>query len=132
MCKLVTIKNNIGKDITVADIKVDIIHKIIDYASKCKYIDYIILFGSSVEDRCKEASDIDIAIISNTTRSKLFKSSTYDKFISDLYKINITQEYDILQFNSMNDIIQRKDNICSEIQRKGQTIYQRRGIKNVQ
>lgn len=56
MCKLVEIENNIGEKITVADIKMDTIKQIIEIAKICEQIDYIYLFGSSIEERCSYSS----------------------------------------------------------------------------
>ncbi len=38
MCRLVTLKLN-GKDVQIADIKLDCVRNIVDAAKKCKYID---------------------------------------------------------------------------------------------
>jgi predicted nucleotidyltransferase len=128
MCKLISIKNNIGEDIEVADIKADTIKKIIMLAEKCDKIDYIILFGSSVEERCTEQSDIDIAVVSNVTRSRLFGSKKYDDFTSGLYGIDFEQDYDILQFNSIEKIKNSKDFVCKDIISKGKLLYKREAV----
>jgi predicted nucleotidyltransferase len=127
MCKLISIKNNLGEDIKVADIKADTIKKIIMLAEKCDKIDYIILFGSSVEERCTEQSDIDMAVVSNVTRSRLFGSKKYDDFTSGLYGIDFEQDYDILQFNSIEKIKNSKDFVCKDIISKGKILYKRVG-----
>ena len=49
MCRLVSIQTNTGKDIKVADIKAEIIKKILEIAPICSKIDHIYIFGSSVE-----------------------------------------------------------------------------------
>lgn len=125
MCKLVSMKTNYGASVKVADIKVDIINEICELAQDCKKIDYIYLFGSSVEDSCTHKSDIDIAIISNVTRSALFRARDYDKFTERLYDIDQEQEYDILQFNSLQALKDKKDFVCRDILEKGQLIYAR-------
>ena len=60
MCRLVDIKTNHGEDIRIADVKRDEIINIINAASLCKKIDVLILYGSALEDRCNEKSDIEI------------------------------------------------------------------------
>lgn len=125
MCKLVKVKTNFGEDVVVADIKANTVKHIIELASACEKIDYIILFGSSVEESCTKESDIDIAIVSNVTKSKLFKSKEYDKFTTSLYDIDSQQEYDILQFNSLRKIESSKDYVCKDIINKGKIIYKR-------
>ena len=125
MCKLVQIQSNTGEEVLVADIKADTIKKIIMIAQNCNKIDYIYVFGSSVEERCKEQSDIDLAIISNVTRAKLFQSKEYDEFLDTLYDIDIEQDYDILQFNSVEALKTRKDFVCMDILNKGKMIYKR-------
>ncbi|SFC60828.1 nucleotidyltransferase domain-containing protein [Butyrivibrio sp. YAB3001] len=86
MCNIVTMKNNVGDSFEVADIKKDIIEEIIKIAAECKLIDTIYLFGSSLEKRCTKQSDIDLAIVSNVTRSRLFRSKAYNDFTLKLYK----------------------------------------------
>ena len=54
MCKLVKITNSLGEQIEVAEIKADTIKKIIKTVKICDKIDYIYLFGSSVEERCTD------------------------------------------------------------------------------
>ncbi len=125
MCKLVAIKNNKGELISVADIKSDIISRIMQLASECDKIDYVYIFGSSLEERCTESSDIDIAIVSNVTRSRLFRTASYDKFITKLYDINFNQDYDILQFDSLNDITEGRERVCFDIKNKGALLYER-------
>lgn len=125
MCKLTALKTDVDSQIQVADMKKPIIEKIIMIANICKEIDYIILFGSSLEDKCTEQSDIDLAIISNITRAKFLRSNSYSKFTTALYKIDEEQTYDILQFNSMEDLKKKKSPICREIMNKGKIIYRR-------
>ena len=50
MCKLVAIDNGNGMKIEVADIKAEIIKSIISLARICDKIDYIYVFGSTVEE----------------------------------------------------------------------------------
>ena len=127
MCRLVYIQSNAGANIEVADIKADIIKKILEIAPGCSKIDYIYIFGSSVEERCTEKSDIDIAIVSNVTRSKLFESKDYKEFTNKLYNIDLEQDYDILQFNSIKRIKESNDAVCNDILTKGKLIYKREG-----
>lgn len=134
MCKLVTIKTNFGTKVNVADIKKDCIENIISQANQCEHIDYIILFGSSLEESCQEVSDIDIAVISNVTRLRLFALASYDKFVTELYMKKEQQDYDILQFNSMEHLKQKKDSVCRDIVDKAKIIYMRGGaqcMKNI-
>lgn len=125
MCRLVEIENNIGEKITVADIKVNTIKQIMEIAKICDKIDYIYIFGSSVEERCTEKSDIDLAIVSSVTASKLFNKSSYRKFKDKLYSIDANQEYDRLQFNSLKAICDSKEPVCRDIMSKGKLLYER-------
>ena len=125
MCELVSMDTNFGTSISVADIKKRNIENIIRAAADCNKIDAIILFGSSLEKRCKEESDIDIAVVSNTVRSRLFRSKSYDNFTTKVYQADRRQDYDILQFNSEEAIQNSKECICREIIEKGKVIYKR-------
>lgn len=126
MCRLEALSTD--KQIQVADIKKPIIENIVIIASICKEIDYVILFGSSLEDKCTEQSDIDLAIISNVTRSKFLRSNSYDRFTTALYNIDDEQTYDILQFNSMEDLERRDSLVCKDIVNKGKIIYRRNAV----
>ena len=127
MCRLKFIQSNLGVNIEVADIKADIIKKFLEIAPICSKIDYIYIFGSSVEERCTEKSDIDIAIVSNVIRSKLFQSKDYKEFTNKLYNIDLEQDYDILQFNSLKTIRESKDAVCYDILTRGKLLYKREG-----
>ena len=52
-----------GRTIRVADIKQKYIENIASAARECSYIDRVVLFGSSLENRCREESDIDLAVL---------------------------------------------------------------------
>ena len=123
MCKLVTIQNNLGDSFDVADIKKDTIEQIIKIAGECNLIDTIYLFGSSVEKRCTDRSDIDLAIIGKVTRSRLFRSKAYNDFTSKLYKIDEDQDYDILTFNSQAALDNSKEFVARDILTKGKVIF---------
>ena len=128
----------------VADYKAEIIRHIISTAKKCPDIDAIMLFGSVLEERCKEKSDIDIVIISKKTvnalsdRKSFNEISCYDDISNDiknkidadyydLYLLDFAQEYDFLYFKSIDEIYQKKEKapICKELAEKGQIIYKR-------
>lgn len=127
MCKLVSIKTNYNTEVLVADMKSNIIQNIIFLANKCSKIDAIYLFGSSLEERCKQGSDIDLAIVSNVSRTRLFQSKEYIEFKYNLYNIDEEQDYDILQFNSFERIKRSRDTVCRDILEKGQLIYHKNG-----
>lgn len=131
MCKLISVKTNFGTQVEVADLKKEYIENVIDAARDCNKIDSIILFGSSLEERCRKDSDIDLAIISNVTRSRLFKNKSYDRFTTRLYQSSPGQDYDLLQFNSKRAIEDCREFVCSEILKKGKTIYRKEGAGNV-
>ena len=121
MCKVV-VMNVDNRKIRVADIKKKYMNNIIDAAKKCDLIDKVILFGSSIEDRCKESSDIDIAVFGNQIRSKALSSKKYERFARQLFAYNdFEQDYDILYFKSGTPI---KSLIMDDIQ-KGEVLYER-------
>ncbi|WP_026496716.1 nucleotidyltransferase domain-containing protein [Butyrivibrio sp. WCD3002] len=102
MCKVteMTLDN---RTVNVADIKHKYISNIVDSAKKCSFIDKIILFGSSIDERCTEDSDIDLAIFGNQTRYKCLNSKEYRQFAENLYSFdNFSQSYDLLYFKTGN------------------------------
>ncbi len=110
-----------GRTIRVADIKQKHIENIVSAARDCSYIDRVVLFGSSLENRCREESDIDLAVFGNVSRGKCLTSRSYEQFLSKVYSFsNFEQAYDILYFRngSMNNSA-----IMDDIE-KGEVIYE--------
>lgn len=112
MCKLVPLNTN-ENGIMVADIKKSAIENIVNSAPLCDSITRIVLFGSCIEDRCNEYSDIDIAVFGNKPKYKFLTSASYRKFMSALNSFNdYSESYDVLYFQDgkpnndfiMNDI----------------------------
>ena len=121
MCTLesVTVGN---KSFKVADIKRKYIENIIDAASKCDIIDRVVLFGSSIEERCKESSDIDIAVFGSQVPSRALTSKKYDRFTQQLYTFDDhSQAYDILYFKTG---AKNKNLIMNDIH-NGEVLYER-------
>lgn len=103
MCKVLPMK--VGtRQIRVAEIKQKYIRNIIDAARECDLIDRVVLFGSSLQERCRDTSDIDNAVFGNQPRSRALTSKKYERFARQLYSFdNHTQAYDILYFRSGSD-----------------------------
>ena len=94
MCKMVPYAN--GQ--LVADIKLDHIKNISEMAKHAPGINRIMLFGSSIEDRCTDRSDIDIAGFGDTTKGSYIDSREFKAFKSGLFRFDWDQDYDILYF----------------------------------
>jgi len=108
MCKLVPY----GKDQWVADIKLRHINNIAEQAQKAKNIERIMLFGSATEERCKETSDIDIAVFGKETKGKYIDSKEFTAFHDALYQFDWDQDYDVLYFQ---DGVQNHSPIMDDI-----------------
>ena len=119
MCRVVPMQ--IGdRQIMVADIKQKYIQNIIDAAKKCDLIDQIVLFGSSIEERCRESSDMALAVFGNQSPSRALESRKYEQFSRQISSFdNYSQVYDILYFRSGGA---QKSPILEEIS-KGEIIY---------
>ncbi len=121
MCKIINIKIG-NRIIKVADIKEKYIYNIADAAKKCRYIDRIVLFGSSTMERCKESSDIDIAVFGSASKGKALTSKSYRDFAGQLYEFDdYNQSYDILYFKSGKTY---SESIMNDIE-NGEVIYVR-------
>ena len=121
MCKVVDVKIR-NRNVRVADIKSKYLDNIVSSAEECKYIDKVVLFGSSIEDRCTEESDIDIAVFGNQSKGKVLTSKQFMKFADELAEFDdFLQSYDILYFKTG-----KEDNsaIMAEIN-KGEVLYVR-------
>lgn len=128
MSNLVSINTNYNTQIQVAEIKSKNIQNIIELASKCTHIQEIILFGSALEERCTDESDIDIVIISNVARSRLYRLKTYAEFLSSLHQNDdYIQQYDVICVNGREQLIKNKDKVqlYDNVIKYGQTIYKR-------
>ena len=121
MCRVTPM--DIGsRQIRVAEIKQKYIRNIIDAAKECDLIDRVVLFGSSLQERCRENSDIDIAVFGNQPRSRALTSKKYERFARQLYTFdNNAQAYDILYFKSRSG---DTSPILQEISR-GEELYSR-------
>ena len=121
MCR---VKTTTIQDTTfnVAEIKEKYIRNVIDAASQCDLIDRIVLFGSSTSTKCKDDSDIDLAIFGNETEYKALRSKKYDRFTSQIYSFDDSgQSYDLLYFVTGK---QYKGLIMNDIE-NGELIYAR-------
>lgn len=117
MCNLVSIGN--GK--SVADIKQKHILNIRKQAVECKNISRIMLFGSSLEERCTEKSDIDIAVFGKMKKSKYLDSKEFRSFQDRIFLFDLNQDYDILYFcddQEYSDAIMADINHGAEIFRR--------------
>jgi predicted nucleotidyltransferase len=121
MCKVLPM--NVGtRQIRVAEIKQKYIRNIIDAARECDLIDRVVLFGSSLQERCLDSSDIDIAVFGNQPRSRALTSKKYERFARQLFSFdNHAQAYDILYFRSGSS---DSNPILHEIS-KGEELYVR-------
>ncbi len=118
MCRMVPYKN--GR--SVADIKLRHIDNISAQAEKCRNITRIILFGSSLETRCTDRSDIDIAVFGDQAKGKYLQSKEFREFHRQLFLFDMNQDYDILYFTNGKT---HTDRIMNDIA-EGIEIYTRR------
>lgn len=117
MCRLV----QWNEDRYVADIKYDHILNITKQAKKCKNINRIMLFGSSLEERCSDRSDIDIAVFGQKPKGKYIESKEFRLFKKGLFEFDWDQDYDVLYFTENG---KNRGDILKEISR-GVEIYRR-------
>lgn len=121
MCT-VSVMDISGRSFKVADIKKKYILNIVDAASKCDIIDTVILFGSSIEERCTEDSDIDIAVFGKQNPSRALSSKKYERFARQLYAYDDhNQGYDILYFKQGT----KANSPIMENILRGEVIYER-------
>lgn len=128
MCQLIPIKTNFNTEIEVADIKKDVIENIIEAAGACTRICQIILFGSVIESRCTVDSDVDMLVISDTSRSRLYKDKSYREFLKRLHdKDDYEQTYDVICVHGMEEVYQYQDTVSlfRDVVDCGKTLYRR-------
>ena len=119
MCQLAELSE--GK--YVADIKLPYIQNIIEQAKKCPNISRIMLFGSALETRCREDSDIDIAVFGEKTQARYLQSKEFLNFNDQVFSYNgiLNQDYDVLYFKNHS---KQKAAIMNDIE-NGLEIYRR-------
>lgn len=106
--------------VKVADIKAEYIKNIVNSVKLCDYIEKVVIFGSAIEERCTEESDIDIAVFGNVSEYRCLRSKKYKDFSEAIYKYNdFEQTYDILYFESKRIYT---DSIMKDIE-QGEVIY---------
>lgn len=121
MCRLVEMK--IGERIVnVAEIKKDYIENIINSISLCSEIDKVVLFGSALEDRCTDFSDVDIAIFGRYPKNKMYRLKSYNDFVDSVVSFGDLQDYDMLYFDSTKA---NHDSILQDINR-GAILFERK------
>lgn len=89
-----------NRKVNVAGIKADYIKNIVDSISKCNLIDKVVLFGSALDERCTEDSDIDIAVFGRESKNRMFKNKSYLDYVNSVVSYGSVQDYDILYFDS--------------------------------
>jgi predicted nucleotidyltransferase len=105
----------------VADIKYNHILNITKQAEKCENINRIMLFGSSLEERCSARSDIDIAVFGKKPKGRYIDSKEFRSFKRGLFEFDWDQDYDVLYFS---DNGKNSGDIMADINR-GIEIYRR-------
>ncbi len=99
MCQLINISLG-DRNVSVASIKSEYIKNIADCASRCGLIDKVVLFGSALEERCTDESDIDIAVFGKESKNKVLKSRYYRDYVNSVVSFGSIQDYDILYFDT--------------------------------
>ena len=120
MSKLVDMKIN-DKIIKIADVKHKYIQNIMECARDYRFIDKVVLFGSSLTEECNEDSDVDIAIFGNMSQAQCYRLKAYAEMLRKIYGYDFAQEYDILYFQSGKKY---KDAIFEDVM-KGVVLYER-------
>ncbi|MCD8073928.1 MAG: nucleotidyltransferase domain-containing protein [Lachnospiraceae bacterium] len=131
MCKLSRVETNFDTEVQIADIKKEYVENIIKTAPICPAIMEIVLFGSVLEERCTDDSDIDLLIVSNKQKSRLFRDRSYEQFKNKLFiDGNFEQNYDFIYLNHHDDINKKSTSsfLFRDIKEKGQAIYRKAGI----
>ena len=117
MCKMVPLKD--GR--CVAEIKLNHIINICNQAKACPNVSKIVLFGSALEERCTEKSDIDIAVFGDAPKGRYLNSKEFRDFRGRIFQYDLNQDYDVLYFE---DKKRHADRIMDDIN-KGIELYRR-------
>ena len=96
-----------------------------EVAERTSNICRIMLFGSSIEARCTDNSDIDIAVFGNKDKGRYIDSKEFRDFKSAIFRFDWNQDYDVLYFV---DGIEYNAAIMNDIN-KGVEIYRRNVLR---
>lgn len=128
MCRMISVKTNFETEVEVADIKKDVVENIIEAAAACARISRIILFGSVIETRCTEDSDVDMVVVSDTSRSRLYKDKSFQLFLKKLHdRDDYEQIYDVICVHGMDEVYRNQNStgLFREVAENGKTLYRR-------
>lgn len=128
MCQMVSIKTNFNTEIEVADIKKNVIENIIEAAGMCNRICQIILFGSVIDNRCTKDSDVDMLIVSDISRSKLYRDKGYREFLKRLHdRDDYEQMYDVICVHGMDEVYRNQNTVhlFRDVIETGKLLYRR-------
>ena len=118
MCNLVPTQL-CGQTVNVAEHKVKKIKKYLEVFPKLKSVDKVYLFGSALETRCNEDSDIDFLLSYNDSKRYIEeKSLTLPELYSEWYEddaLSLPREYNQLILTGA----------IREALRKGKVIYEK-------
>ncbi len=91
MCRLVPLQLGNGKTVNVAEYKIEKLKRYLEVFPLLSSIDKVVLFGSALETRCREESDIDFLLYYNDRGKfredmslrlpELFPDSVYDDML---------------------------------------------------
>lgn len=127
MCRLVNIDTNFDSNIMVADIKAEYIANILEKAEICRNICSIYLFGSALNEECRETSDIDVLVVSDVTRSKLYKTKSFNQFLVKLHeKDGYLQQYDVICVHGMKELEKNRGKFYHDVLANGKELYRRK------
>ena len=82
---------------------------------------------SSLETRCTDRSDIDIAVFGDQTKNRYLQSKEFKEFHRGLFQFDMNQDYDILYFTDGREYT---DRIMSDIS-EGIEIYRREPVQKL-
>ena len=103
---------------------------IMEKAVICQNIRSIYLFGSVLKEECEQESDIDLLVVSDVTRSKLYKTKSFQRFMVKLHdRDDYFQQYDVICVHGINELEKNKNKIVlyNEILTNGMELYRRDG-----
>ena len=131
MCRLVCMNTNFNTHIMVADIKAEYIQNILEKADICSNICSIYLFGSVLREDCSEDSDIDVLVVSDVARSKLYKTRGYKQFLRKLHdKDGYIQQYDVICVHGIQELEKNRHKIIlyNDVLIYGRELYRKKAV----
>lgn len=125
MVNLVPLRVNTGETVMVADIMVVSLKKYLKIFPEFSIVKKIILFGSTLEERCCEESDVDLYVVHDGTRKE------FSDFLYEILEKCDVAVYDDILGSTEEELNESSCCFLHKVREEGKVIYDREFRKKI-